>query len=278
MSEDRFRRPPDYPSSVLLLSLLGDHLQQPGMAVAASTFVDVLGRVGISERALRSTLSRAVDRRHLHRRRHGRQAFFELTDATRDLLAEGSRRIFHGVPVRTGWDGTWTLLTFSIPERRRTDRHRLRVRLSWAGFAPLRDGLWLAPGRVEIAEVLGDLAVVDDVTAFVGHAISPTAVEEVIAEAWDLERIAGGYRAFLARWDRAHPLPDAPDDLARSLWLVSEWRLLLVDDPLLPLEHLPDGWPAVRAKAVFDRLHAGYARTGSALLAQALETLEAVQR
>lgn len=273
MGEDRYRRPPDYPSSTLLLSLLGNHFQGRRMVVAARTFVDVLGRVGISERALRSTLSRAVDRGFLHRHRRGRQAFFELTDSTRDLLAEGAQRIFHGDPVRTDWDGAWTLLTFSIPESRRTDRHRLRVRLSWAGFAPLRDGLWLAPGRVDVVDVIRGLAVVDDVTAFVGQAVAPTCVEDVIADAWDLEEIARGYHAFLRRWDRDDPLPDAPDDLARSLWLVTEWRLLLGDDPRLPLEHLPGDWPAVRAKKVFDRLRARYLRTGFPLFERSLETL-----
>lgn len=282
MAEQECCRPPSYPSRALLLTLLGNHFQGQApsvddgrrMAVASSTFVEVLGRVGVSEQATRATLNRAVKQGFLQRQQSGRQAFFDLTHATRRLLADGARRLYHTDSVRTDWDGTWTLLAFSLPESRRTDRHRLRVRLAWVGFGALRDGLWVAPGTVDVPEVIAGLGVTDDVHVFAGPAVPPVRLDAMIAEAWDLATIAEGYRTFLARWDREAPLPDAPDDLARWIWLVTEWRLLLVDDPVLPPAHLPDDWPAVHARAVLDRWFAHYQQTATPLFEQVLATLD----
>lgn len=282
MDDQTWRHPPSQPSKVLLLTLLGNHYQGRApsvadgrqMAVASSTFVDVLGRVGVSEQAVRATLNRAVKQGMLARRQSGRLAFFDLTEATRDLLADGARRLYHTDPVRRDWDGTWTLLAFSLPESRRTDRHRLRVRLSWAGFGALRDGLWIAPGAVDVPDVVADLDVAEDIQAFAGPAVAPTRLDPTIATAWDLPRIAAGYRTFLDRWDRDAPLPDATDDLARWLWLVTEWRLLLVDDPVLPPAHLPHDWPAVAARSVLDHWYGHYERTATPVFEQALVTLD----
>lgn len=77
----------------------------------------------------------------------------------------------------------------------------------------------------------------------------------MVRDAYDLPAIAGRYQEFLRRWDTPRPLPGAPEDLARQLWLVSEWLLILRDDPRIPLRHLPPDWPAVAAEEVFHRRH-----------------------
>lgn len=271
-----------YPSRTLLLSLLGNHWQgrdpspDGGRDLAADTrtFVDVLGRVGVAEPAVRATLNRAVKRGQLARHQQGRQAYFSVTPSTRRLLAEGAERLHHVPSVRVDWDGTWTLLAFSMPETRRADRHRLRTRLAWEGFGPLRDGLWLAPGDVDAGAMADALGVADDVHAFAGRAIAPSDVTAMVAEAWDLDGLAAGYAAFLARWDRPAPLPDAPDDLARWILLVTQWRLLVLEDPGLPARHLPADWPAAQARQVFDAWYEHFERTASPLFERALGALQ----
>ena len=48
-------------------------------------------------------------------------------------------------------EGGWTLVTFSLPEDLRSLRQPPPSALTWEGFAPLRDGLWLAPGEIDLA-------------------------------------------------------------------------------------------------------------------------------
>lgn len=269
------------PSRSLLLALLGNQWQgrDPRLdggrrfAAASRTFIEALARAGVTEPAVRATLGRAVGRGLLDRHRDGRNAYFSPTDRARRLLAEGAQRLHHDTPVRDDWDGSWTLLPFSLPETRRDDRHQLRRRLAWEGFGLLRDGLWIAPGHVDVRGLATQLGVADDVHAFDGRAMPPTNPRDMVAETWDLDAIGAGYRGFLTRWDVPDPLPDASDDLARSLWLVTQWRRLVLEDPLLPIELLPTDWPAAAARDVFDAWYAHYEPTAHELFVEVLDVL-----
>jgi len=275
------QEPDPPPSRALLLALLGNHWQGrdphtdagADLAAGTRTFVDVLGRAGVTEAAVRAALGRAVTEGLLERHRRGRHAYFSPTGDTRRLLAEGARRLHHDPPVRDDWDGSWTLLAYSLPETRRDERHQLRRRLAWEGFGVLRDGLWIAPGRVDVGGLAAELGVADDVHAFDGRAVAPTHAGGMVAETWDLGAIGSGYRDFLEQWDVPTPLPHATDDLARSLWLVIEWRQLVLEDPMLPAGLLPADWPASAARDVFDSWYARYESTAGSLFAQALDAL-----
>jgi phenylacetic acid degradation operon negative regulatory protein len=106
--------------------------------------------------------------------------------------------------------------------------------------------------------------------AFRAEPIAPSHIDQMVREAYDLPTISARYQHFLRRWDRPRPLPAAPDDLARLLWLLSEWLLLLRDDPRIPLRNLPADWSAVPAEEVFHRCHTalepGARRTAAALI------------
>jgi phenylacetic acid degradation operon negative regulatory protein len=238
----------------LLLSFCAGHLWGRDEVMFSGSFVDVLSRVGVGEHAARSTLARMARRGLLERHRIGKRVFFGLTKHAEEVLADGDRKVWREGPVNRNWSGHWTLLGFSLPETRRADRHLLRSRLAWAGFGLLQNGLWISPADLDVTELLGDLDVVDSVKAFRAVTLSATDVDEMIADAWDLDAIAGRYRAFLDRWDVPDPLPGATDDLARQLLLNTEWLLVVRDDPRLPVEHLPADWPAVRAEHVVLRL------------------------
>lgn len=239
--------------------------------VASSSLVELLARVGVGEHAARSTLARMTRRGLLQRHRVGRRVYFALTDHATVVLEEGESRIWQQEPVNRHWDGRWTLLAFSIPETRRTDRHLLRSRLTWAGFGPLQSGLWISPHPVELAPLVGDLGVGDHLKAFRVETLEPDDVDGMIADAWNLDALAARYRGFLTRWDHRSPLPDAPDDLARKLLLEAEWVLLVRADPRLPAEHLPADWPAVRAEQVALRLRQAYDASARRIAHQLLD-------
>jgi phenylacetic acid degradation operon negative regulatory protein len=247
--------PPQARPQTHVLMFSGIHLADPGTAISTAALIDVLARVGVGEHATRATVSRMISRGILQRQRRGRQVYLSPTASARTALAEGGARAWQS-PVNRTWDGQWTLLGFSLPESRRADRHLLRSRLQWAGFGPLQSGLWVAPRFVDVERLLRQLDVLGHVKVFRAHVDAPTQVTELIEDAWDVPAIARGYETFLARWDRPDPLPQAPDDLARQLWLLGEWSLLARRDPGLPVEYLPADWPAVRAEHVALRLRA----------------------
>jgi phenylacetic acid degradation operon negative regulatory protein len=243
---------PDVPASrpqLLLLMLFGDHVLDRGVCVSTGSVVEALARAGVSEHATRSTLTRMVNRGLLRRQRDGRRTYLGLTPRSADLLHDGYRRIWTTGAVNDGWDGTWTLLGFSLPESWQRERHGLRSQLAWAGFGPLQGGLWIAPGRVDVAAIVADLGLGAHVRVFRARADELTDVAQLVRDAWDLAGVAARYRAFLRRWD-AGPAP-VGDPLGARLTLVAEWLQAIRRDPRLPVRHLPADWPASRAQAVF---------------------------
>ncbi|MGI5330015.1 PaaX family transcriptional regulator [Actinomadura nitritigenes] len=246
--------PPRLRPRSLMLTYLGNYVLGRRVAVFSGSFIDAFGRLGVGEHAVRSTLARMVDRGLLARHRAGRRMHFGLTPRSEAILLDGEDRVWRRGVLNTDWDGTWTVLAFSLPESWRRVRHDLRARLAWAGFGSLGNGTWIAPSAVDVPALVDGLGLDGRLKVFTGPAQAPTDVPAMLREAFDLGPLAAGHRAFLRRWDRPGPLPGAPDDLARYLWMSTEWLELVRADPRLPVEHLPDGWPAVRGQCVLQAL------------------------
>src|SRR4051794_40037867 len=68
----------------LLLTFFGGYVLGRGVAVATGSVLEVLGSVGVSEHATRSTLSRMARRGLLSRERRGRQVYLGLTPRSRE--------------------------------------------------------------------------------------------------------------------------------------------------------------------------------------------------
>jgi DNA-binding transcriptional regulator PaaX len=235
----------------LLLAFSGAHLAERHAAVAVSSVIGLLGRLGVSEHASRAALKRMTQRQLLRAIRAGRQAYVTLTPHAGTVLREGRARLAAGT-VNRDWDGRWTLLAFSVPEDRREDRHALRTQLAWAGFGPLQNALWIAPSPGDVAGPLAAHGLLEYVKIFRAEAVTPGDPRLLAAEAWDLPGLARGYQGFLRSWD--DPAARAPDELSRQVLLEAEWLLLIRADPRLPLALLPGDWPGVRAERVFRSL------------------------
>ncbi|MCC8246787.1 PaaX family transcriptional regulator [Saccharothrix luteola] len=271
-SQDREQEASARPQS-LMLSFLGIHVLNRGVAVFSGSVIDVFARVGVSEDAVRSTLTRMVKRDLLARHRVGRRTYFGLTARSTAVLEDGEHRVWRSGAINSDWDGAWTVVGFSVPESWRSQRHDLRSRLIWGGFGPLQNGLWVAPGVVDVPALVEDLELDDHLKVFTAHTAKPTEAEQIARTAFDVPAIAERYQVFLRRWDHDRPLADAPDDLARQLLLHTEWLQLVRQDPRLPAEHLPEDWPAIRAEQVFQALAGAYVEPAASIAASVLDTI-----
>ncbi|WP_256122932.1 PaaX family transcriptional regulator C-terminal domain-containing protein [Streptomyces sp. LUP47B] len=259
----------------LMLSFFGIHALGRDVALAAGSLIDVFGRAGITEDAVRSTLTRMVKRGLLERHRRGRKTYFGPTPRAVGVLQDGHDRIWHTGAVNRDWDGTWTLVGFSLPEAWRSERHDLRSRLVWNGFGPLQNGLWVAPGTVDVPEVVAGLGLDSYLRVFQGStAVAPTDARTILHTAFDVESIAKGYEAFLVRWSGAAQEPADADPLVRQLLLHTDWLDQVRQDPHLPAEHLPEGWPAARAEERFHELAQRYDAPARQEAASALDQIK----
>ncbi|MGA5758926.1 PaaX family transcriptional regulator C-terminal domain-containing protein [Nonomuraea bangladeshensis] len=257
----------------LMFSFLGIYVLGRDTAVYSGSVIDVFARLGVSEEAVRSTLTRMVKRNLLARHRQGKKVYFGLTPHATEVLDNGRRHVWERGAVNRDWDGTWTLVGFSLPGSERSTRHDLRSQLIWAGFGPLQGGLWIAPGAKDVDSMLASLGLGGNVTVLQARAFKPTEPADLVRKAFDTDQIAERYRAFLDRWDTAQPLPSAADDLARQLFLHTDWLQLVRQDPRLPAEHLPADWPGIRAETVFHTLAHRYEPSAATLATSVLDEL-----
>jgi phenylacetic acid degradation operon negative regulatory protein len=254
----------------LLLMLFGDFVLDRDVSVFSGSVIDVCARLGISSHAARSTLTRMTARDLLRRQRNGRRMHFGLTDRSTAILRDGRHRIWATGAVNDRWDGTWTLLSFSLPESWQRQRHDLRSQLAWAGFGPIQGGLWIAPGEVDAEQIVSGLGLAAHARVFHARAGALTDIGAMVGDAYDLAGLAGRYEEFLARWAGPPPLADP---LAARLSLMAEWLHAIRRDPRLPVEHLPADWPAARAQKVFRELETAYLEPARQIADELLEVI-----
>ncbi|MFI7432251.1 PaaX family transcriptional regulator [Micromonospora haikouensis] len=265
----------------LLLAFFGEHVVDGATGpIRASVLIQVLEGAGVAAPATRATLDRLVRSGILARSRSGREILFALTEHGVAVLREATHRVRGPQPFDPQGSG-WTLVTFSIPEDQRMLRHRLRSTLTWEGFAPLRDGLWLAPGEVDLAGSLEPLR--QDlpphaVVAFHARELAGFPIAESVRTAWDIEAIRRAHLAFIDVWDDPAAPTMAPSALTVRTMLVADWLALLRADPRLPAEFMDARWPATRSVETYRRVHRTLAEASTAEFAELVAARPPVSR
>lgn len=256
---------------LVVLTLLAEHLLDRDLpAVFAGSFIETLARVGVTEHATRATLARMHTRGLLEKQRHGRRTYFQMTPRCAAILSDGRERIWLTGAVNRDTSTEWTLVSFSMLEAWQDKRHALRGRLSWAGFGPLQNGVWIAPGTVDVTRILDELELTDYARVFRAEHVHPSDPRQLVRVAFDLEGLAQRYTDFIETFT---PLCDTevPDSLALTLRLSTTWLRVLRDDPRVPLHLLPEPWPAVEAQSLFRRLHEQHRARAREMADQVLE-------
>ena len=222
----------------------------------AGAFIAALEPAGVTGPAIRVALNRLVHTGVLLRQRQGREISFSLTESGLDLLSQAVDRVRDPRIILVDKVG-WTLCTFSIPERHRALRHRVRSILTWAGFAPVRDGLWLAPGEADLSVPLrlvrtqlpkGSLLV------FHARELDSFPIDVAVRQAWDIDAIRGAHELFGSTWSDDSVRTEIESPLAIMTTLVADWLALLRADPGLPREYMGKDFALPRSVQIYERL------------------------
>ena len=260
----------------LLFTVLGEFVLPSGSAAWTSSFIEVFGRMGVEEKAIRQALMRTASGGWLKPERTGRRTLWHLTPAAERLLTEGTERIYGFTSTFPGWDGRWLFVLARAPETDRRARHLLRTRLSWAGFGSPSPGVWISPhlDRVPEAEAaLGEAGLAADAHIFVAehHPGQPGGrLEAMVRQAWDLDALEARYEAFIGEFGERDQARSGAggctphDPLVRVTELVHAWRRFPWTDPALPTALLPARWSGAEAARLFSRLHARWSADAAA--------------
>ncbi|MCV7248107.1 PaaX domain-containing protein, C- domain protein [Mycobacterium koreense] len=213
--------------SVVLSVLLGAH---PAHADAAE-LIRLTDDFGIRDTTLRVALTRLVGAGDLIRSDDG----YRLAPR---LLARQRRQDEALDPQTRSWHGDWTTLIITSIGNDARSRAELRTTLQHHRFAELREGVWMRPDNLR--------PVLDDATAARLRVLRSrdSAPRELARQLWDLTRWARDGEALLTE------MADAGDVPGRFVVAAAIVRLLLTD-PVLPSELLPDRWPGERLRRAY---------------------------
>ncbi len=221
--------------------------------VWVGTLIQLMEELGFTPESVRVALSRMVSHGWLSTRRIGRRSYYALTERSRRRLEEAAARIF--APEDGGWDGRWRILTYSVPEGRRSDRDRLRRELTWLGFGALSSSTWITPAPLfeQAREVLEAQGLKEYVALFTAEHHGPGAARWLAEKCWDLTAINRRYGQFIASVrPRLGRRPGSDNAcFAAQVRLVHEFRKFLFIDPGLPASLLPRDWRGHEARRLF---------------------------
>jgi phenylacetic acid degradation operon negative regulatory protein len=241
----------------LLMTLLGEFVLSRGQPVWTAVLVDALATFDVEEKSARQALARTAAEGWLVSERVGRRVRWSLTPPGRKLLTEGAERIYGFGRGECEWDGTWLVLLASVPESRRDLRHRLRTKLTWAGFGSPESGVWIAPDtsrEAEAVRILTELNLADGAMSFTASYGAVGAEGSMVSRAWDLTDLAARYEKFIDEFTDLDPVSGDPVLHAQTR-LVHEWRRFPFLDPQLPQALLPPAWSGAKAAELFHRKH-----------------------
>jgi phenylacetic acid degradation operon negative regulatory protein len=241
----------------LLMTLLGEFVLPRDSPVWTSVLVDALGMFDVEEKSARQALARTAAEGWLESERIGRRVRWSLTRPGRTLLTEGAHRIYEFGSAARIWDGRWLMVLVSVPEAKRDLRHRLRTKLTWAGFGSPDPGVWVTPHTGREREALHTLTELGlgDAMSFVGCHGAVGDEHTMVARAWDLSELESRYEAFIAAFAALEPVGgDAV--LHAQTRMVHEWRRFPFLDPQLPEALLPSDWSGAQAAELFHNRHA----------------------
>lgn len=219
-----------------IVTLWGDAVAPRGGSLWLGTLQAVLDRFGCTPGQVRTAMSRLTEEGWLARNRVGRLSYYRLGPRGESVFAGAAARIYAGTPP--AWDGRFVLARPESPEAAQALDAALFGHLA----ADLRIGLTTPPG-LEGAILLQ---------------ATPRSLAEarrLAAQSWLLDGLKAQYQRFLEGFGGLPDAPPAEEALPLRLLLVHEWRRVVLRDPALPAELLPEDWPGHVARQLTRRLY-----------------------
>ena len=267
----------------IIFSLYGQYVLPRGEEIWVGSLIQALGALEFSPGAVRAIVSRMQRKGFLQSQRQGRHSFYRLTDQGLKEVRWGGDRAFS--TTGEAWDGRWTVVTYSVPEKHRERRDILRRSLKAWGFGSLAPGTWITPHQLsaEVERKWRTLDVWEYLEIFRARHLGSSDPHTLVAHAWpQLGTLANRYRAYVTEYEpvrrcvEADTL-DAEECFASQLQSLFEFVAITLSDPALPVPLLPEDWPRPSAHQLFKELQRGLAEPAECFFDAVFETIKTIR-
>src|SRR5699024_2040125 len=247
-----------------MFTLYGEYIQHYGGEIWVGNLIQLMDRFGISESSVRGAIFRMEQKDFLNKRKIKNKSYYSVTNDWKKNIDDGVRRVYSS--YNFAWDGNWRILTYSFPEEKRDLRNEIRKELSWMGFGMITNSTWISPNPLEeqVMDLIKNHELENNATFFSSSDLVSHPPEQLINRVWDLENISKRYELFINEYSqkleelRNKAFNDTLTDeqcFVERTSLVHEYRKFLFEDPVFPMELLPDFWEGTRAHELFWEIH-----------------------
>jgi CRISPR-associated endonuclease Cas2 len=177
--------------------------------------------------------------------KHTRHTLPEITEKGRQRL----KAVLPQYDEKRIWDGRLHLITYDVPEKRKTDREKLRRCLRQLRCGKLQDSVWITPynpidvlrrfiqannlsGNIIISNLGQDASIGDE------------DIKALVVRIYDLEALNKKYQDWLG---------SAEDFGSIDHYLIIQYLAILRDDPQVPFSLLPSWWKGGEAYTRVER-------------------------
>lgn len=248
----------------MIFTLYGDYIRRYGGEIWIGSLIELLEPFDHTEQAVRTAIYRMGKQNWLTSRKEANKSYYSLTKQGVKRMDEAASRIYRIEPGK--WDGKWRMVHYSIPEENRHIRDEFRQELSWSGFGPLLNSVWVSPNELtsQVHDMVERYDIKEHVHLFVSENQGPKTDLDIIKQCWDIDFINERYELFIEKNENKF-IEDKKrielgkysekDCFVKRTMLVHYYRKSLFIDPGLPKELLPNKWLGEEAAKLFDKYY-----------------------
>ncbi len=276
---DEFQSRPTIRAGSLITTVFGDSIAPRGGTVWLGSLITAMADFGINERLVRTSVFRLARDGWLKSVQQGRRSYYSLTEDGRERFKSATHRIY-GKPSGD-WDGYWCFVL--LPQLNAVTRDLVKRECGWLGFGALSTNVIAhpAPNREDLDKTLSRLGVAAEVVVVTGHTVhSDEAMRALATDSWKLGELDERYAEFVQRFRPAHDaLADDTVVLPKTAFLIrtlliQEYRKILLRDPQMPDELLPNDWHGAEAYQICRTLYRRLSKPCDAYLTATMQNAD----
>lgn len=238
----------------LIVTVFGDAISPRGGTVWIGSLINGLADFGINERLVRTSVFRLTRDNWLEVDQIGRRSYYSLSAVGAQKFEQATVRIY-GDPRQT-WAGDWCLVLLAGLDVEL--KETVRKEFGWLGFGAISANVLAhpTPDTPEMEATLKRVGIDRQLVIMQGRTLGEKqdeAMRALVRKSWNLDEIDQQYGAFVERF---RPVFRAVQKSRRRdhhmafqirTLMIQEYRRILLRDPLLPAEMLPNGWNGTAA-------------------------------
>lgn len=143
------------------------------------------------------------------------------------------------------WDRKWRVVIFDIEEKEKITRNSLRRKLISLGFGKIQKSVYVSPLDVlsDLKEFLDNVGLYGEVVVFEAKEILGFGSKTLAQEVWQLDKLNKAYEELIGEIENQ----TSPVEKNK---IKEKFFQLLLKDPMLPEELLPENWFGNKVKKI----------------------------